>query len=143
MGYYVLQTYASAVGLSAVEVQSNYRNRYTEQGIASLGEMSGGVNFEALADQFRQLVHQYEQDGRDPADPIKADLNQALITVGGMPPSKLDSALSAAQDTVAKVEEVGGKVVSWGKWVIPLAIIGLIVWKGGDLVKLFKEPRSA
>ena len=117
-GIYVLQTYASAAGISASQLISYYQGKYGDQAITSLGQMSDGVNFDSLKSAFKKIAGSID----DPSQPAKVDLNQALLDVGGQ--------VSFVGAAINGVEQAASEAASFSlstlKWVSILGVVALL-----------------
>lgn len=129
-GLYVLTVWATAADVSAATVRTNFVNRYGKAEVESLGVKQQGLNYAKMADVFQDL----QDDGASLENPTMADINTALLTLGGTPPS-----------TIEILGDVGADL--WGKinFGAGLFLFGAAAWflfASGVLPVILKELKK-
>ena len=122
-GYYVLQVYASAVGVSPATVTQNFLAQYSTDELTLVGKMAQGIQF----DVFKSVVVDTESGAAASDSPTYASLSTALLQAGGTTPPVSTIVEQGVAASVSQVEAgaaaVGSAALSGLKYVAIIAVI--------------------
>lgn len=124
-GLYILQLYAGSGELSKAAVLESYKLRYGgNAAVEALGKISRGLSVIAVQKKFKQIAD------KEKIDVSRASLNAAILEVGGKAPSSVKLVAEGIAAAGSEISGGIGQALSFGKWLIPLALIGGIIYLG-------------
>ncbi len=124
-GVYILQVYAGTSDLSKSGVLESFKLRYGgNASVEALGKISRGLSVMAVQKEFKKISQ------KEGIDVSRASLNEAILKIGGKSPSSVKLVAEGIASAGSEIASGIGEAVSFGKWLIPLALIGGIIYLG-------------